>query len=70
MVGHIRGGLGMVVVVAEILFSGISGSSIADASAIGSIMIPSLKQAGYPEQQTVSIITAASGAGILIPLAS
>jgi C4-dicarboxylate transporter DctM subunit len=67
MVGHIRGGLGMVVVVAEILFSGISGSSIADASAIGSIMIPSLKQAGYPEQQTVSIITAASGAGILIP---
>ncbi len=67
MVGHIRGGLGMVVVVAEILFSGISGSSIADASAIGSIMIPSLKQAGYPEQQAVSIITAASGAGILIP---
>lgn len=67
MVGHIRGGLGMVVVVAEILFSGISGSSIADASAIGSIMIPSLKQAGYPVQQTVSIITAASGAGILIP---
>lgn len=40
IVGHVRGGLGMVVVIAEILFSGISGSSIADASAIGSIMIP------------------------------
>lgn len=67
MVGHIRGGLGMVVVIAEILFSGISGSSIADASAIGSIMIPPLKRAGYSEQSSVSIITAASGAGMLIP---
>ena len=59
--------LGMVVVVAEILFSGISGSSVADASAIGSIMIPPLKRAGYSEQHSVSIITAASGAGMLIP---
>lgn len=67
MVGHVRGGLGMVVVVAEILFSGISGSSVADASAIGSIMIPPLKRAGYSEQHSVSIITAASGAGMLIP---
>jgi C4-dicarboxylate transporter DctM subunit len=67
MVGHVRGGLGMVVVVAEILFSGISGSSIADASAIGSVMIPTLKKAGYPEQHSVSIVTAASGAGMLIP---
>ena len=67
LVGHVRGGLGMVVVVAEILFSGISGSSVADASAIGSIMIPPLKRAGYSEQHSVSIIAAASGAGMLIP---
>lgn len=42
LVGHIRGGLGMAVVVAEIFFSGISGSTVADVSAIGSLMIPSL----------------------------
>ncbi|HYB20478.1 MAG TPA: TRAP transporter large permease subunit, partial [Thermodesulfobacteriota bacterium] len=38
LVGHIKGGLGFVVVIAEIFFSGISGSSIADASAIGSLL--------------------------------
>ena len=37
LVGHVRGGLGMVVVVGEIFFSGISGSTTADAAAIGSI---------------------------------
>ena len=67
MVGHVKGGLGMVVVVAEILFSGISGSSVADASAIGSIMIPPLKRSGYSEQHSVAIITSAAGAGMLIP---
>jgi tripartite ATP-independent transporter DctM subunit len=67
MVGHIRGGLGMVVVVSEVLFSGISGSSIADASAIGSTMLPAMKRAGYSAEHSVSIITAASGMGILIP---
>ena len=40
LVGHIKGGLGFVVVVSEIFFSGISGSSIADASAIGSLLLP------------------------------
>jgi C4-dicarboxylate transporter DctM subunit len=67
MVGHVRGGLGMVVVVSEILFSGISGSSIADASAIGSVMLPAMKRSGYSPEHSVSIITAASGMGILIP---
>jgi C4-dicarboxylate transporter DctM subunit len=67
MIGHVRGGLGMVVVVSEILFSGISGSSIADASAIGSVMLPAMKRSGYSPEHSVSIITAASGMGILIP---
>jgi len=57
----------MVVVVSEILFSGISGSSIADASAIGSVMLPAMKRSGYSPEHSVSIITAASGMGILIP---
>jgi tripartite ATP-independent transporter DctM subunit len=67
MVGHVRGGLGMVVVVSEILFSGISGSSIADASAIGSTMFPAMQRMKYSNEQSVCIISAASGMGILIP---
>ncbi len=67
MIGHFRGGLGMVSVVAEVLFSGISGSSIADASAIGSVMLPALGRAGYSKEHSVCIINAATGMGILIP---
>ncbi len=67
LVGHIRGGLGIVVVASEVLFSGISGSSVADASAIGSILIPSLTKAGYPPERAAAIVAAASGMGMLIP---
>ena len=67
IVGHIRGGLGIVVVASEVVFSGISGSSVADASAIGSILIPSLVKAGYPPERAAAIVAAASGMGILIP---
>ena len=67
LVGHIRGGLGFVVVVAEIFFSGISGSSIADASAIGALLLPSMVRAGYPPAQAASIVAAATGMGMMIP---
>ena len=67
LVGHIKGGLGIVVVVSEIFFSGISGSSIADASAIGSLLLPSMVRAGYTPPRASSIIAAATGMGILIP---
>jgi len=67
LVGHIRGGLGFVVVVAEIFFSGISGSSIADASAIGALLLPSMVQAGYPAARAASIVAAATGMGMMIP---
>jgi C4-dicarboxylate transporter DctM subunit len=67
LIGHVRGGVGMVVVVAEMLFSGISGSTIADVSAIGSLMIPSLVRAGYKPARAVAIVSAASAMGILIP---
>jgi tripartite ATP-independent transporter DctM subunit len=67
LVGHIRGGLGFVVVVAEIFFSGISGSSIADASAIGALLLPSMVRAGYPATQAASIVAAATGMGMMIP---
>jgi C4-dicarboxylate transporter DctM subunit len=67
LVGHIRGGLGFVVVVAEIFFSGISGSSIADASAIGSLLLPSMAKAGYTPPRAAAIVAAATGMGMLIP---
>lgn len=67
LVGHIRGGLGMVVVVSEIFFSGISGASLSDASAIGSLMFPSLRDAGYQPARATAIIAASCAMGILIP---
>lgn len=67
MVGWIRGGLAMAVVVAEYVFSGISGSTIADVSAIGATTIPPMIRAGYRPEQAVSIVAAASAMGILVP---
>jgi tripartite ATP-independent transporter DctM subunit len=67
LVGHIRGGLGFVVIVAEIFFSGISGSSIADASAIGSLLLPSMAKAGYTPPRAAAIVAAATGMGMMIP---
>lgn len=67
LVGWIRGGLAMAVVVAEYIFSGISGSTIADVSAIGATMIPPLTRAGYKPEQAVSVVAAASAMGILVP---
>ena len=67
LVGHIRGGLGHVVIVGTIFFSGISGSSAADTAAIGSIMIPSMVKRGYPRPLATAIVAAAGGMGVLIP---
>jgi C4-dicarboxylate transporter DctM subunit len=67
LVGHIKGGLGFVVVVSEIFFSGISGSSIADASAIGSLLLPSMVRAGYAPPRAAAIVAAATGMGMMIP---
>jgi C4-dicarboxylate transporter DctM subunit len=67
IVGKIRGGLAMVTVVAEIIFSGISGSTAADVSAISSMLVPSMKKAGYSGPEAVSVVSAASAMGILVP---
>jgi len=67
LVGHFWGGLGMVTVVGEILFSEISGSTTADVSAIGSVMTPALLQSGYAPGRAVAIVSAAAGMGILVP---
>jgi len=67
LVGFVRGGLGMAVIVGEMFFSGISGSTTADVSAMSSMMLPAMKRSGYPQEQSVAIISAASAMGILIP---
>jgi C4-dicarboxylate transporter DctM subunit len=67
MVGHFHGGMGQVVIVSEVFFSGISGASLSDASAIGSIMYPTLQKAGYEQGRAVALIAAACAMGILIP---
>ena len=67
IVGRVRGGLAMVAVVAEILFSGISGSTAADVSAISSLLVPSMRRAGYSGPDPVSVVAAASAMGILVP---
>jgi tripartite ATP-independent transporter DctM subunit len=67
LVGHIRGGLGVVNVLASMLFGGISGSAVADVSALGSIMIPLMKKKGYDTDYAVNVTITASTTGILIP---
>lgn len=67
LVGRVRGGLAMVAVVAEILFSGISGSTAADVSAMSSLLVPSMRRSGYSGPESVSIVAAASAMGILVP---
>jgi len=67
LVGWIRGGLGMAVVIAEYIFSGISGSTVADVSAVASTTIPSMVRAGYSRELAVAIVSAASAMGILVP---
>ena len=67
LIGHVRGGLAMVVMLAEMFFSGISGSTTADVSAIGSTMIPAMRRAGYAPERAAAIVAAASSMGVLIP---
>lgn len=67
LVGHIRGSMGMVTVVAEYFFSGISGSTTADVSAIGSLLIPAMRRVGYSASQAVAIVAAATSMGSLVP---
>ncbi len=66
-VGAVRGGLGVVNVFSSMLFGGISGSAVADVSALGSILIPVMKEKGYDEDYSVNVTVTSSIAGILVP---
>lgn len=63
----IRGGLGEVNIVASMIFGGISGSSVADTSALGSILIPAMEKEGYPPEASAGITVASSTMGMIIP---
>lgn len=67
LVGWVRGGLGMAVITAEYIFSGISGSTVADVSAVAATTIPGMVRAGYSKELAVAIVSAASAMGILVP---
>ncbi|GHB29780.1 TRAP transporter large permease [Salinicola rhizosphaerae] len=66
-VGRMRGGLGMVNVTSSMLFGGISGSAVADTSALGSILIPVMKEKGYDTDYAVNVTVTSSIAGVVIP---
>lgn len=67
LVGHMRGGLANVSIVASMFFGGVSGSSVADASALGSILIPAMKRQGYSSPFAAAINATSSTVGIIIP---
>jgi len=67
MVGHWHGGLGLAGVLACALFAAISGSSPATVVAIGSILLPAMVKAGFPNRFGAGIITTSGALGILIP---
>ena len=66
-VGSLRGGLGLVNVSASMLFGGISGSAVADTSALGSILMPVMKEKGYDADYAVNVTVTSSVAGVVIP---
>ncbi len=67
LVGHLRGGLGQVNVLTCTLFGGISGSAVADASAVGGIMIPQMVKRGYAPDYAVNVTANAAIIALLIP---
>ena len=67
LVAHMRGGIGQVGIIASILFGGISGSAVADASAIGGLLIPQMRDRGYGADYAVNVMVTSSIIALLIP---
>ena len=67
VVGRVRGGLAHANIFSSMLFAGITGSAVADASAIGSVMIPAMSSAGYPKNYSAAVTAAASIMGPIVP---
>jgi len=67
MIGHVRGGLAQVNVCSSLLFAGLSGSAVADASALGKIFVPAMTQAGYSRSFAAAITAASAVIGPILP---
>jgi len=67
LVGFIKGGLSMITIATSMFFAEISGSAVADASALGSILIPAMKEKGYSPEYAASVVSSASSLAIIIP---
>src|SRR5688500_9081139 len=67
LVGHLRGGLGQVNIAAATLFGGISGSAVAEAAAVGGLMIPQMKARGYGADYAVNVTSMAALIALLLP---
>lgn len=67
VVGRVRGGLAMVNSIACMLFGNISGSAVADASSVGSVMIPMMKQKGYDADYSVGVTISSAIQGVVVP---
>jgi tripartite ATP-independent transporter DctM subunit len=67
LVGHVRGGLGQVNVLSCLFFGGVSGSAIADVSAIGGSMIPQMVDRGYDRDYAVNVTITAALVALLVP---
>ena len=67
LVGRIRGGLGQVTVVSSLFFGGVSGSAIADVSAIGGTMIPQMVKRGFDRDYAVNVTMTAALVALLVP---
>jgi tripartite ATP-independent transporter DctM subunit len=67
LVGFVRGGLAMTTTVSSMFFSEISGSAVADAAALGSVLIPAMKQRGYPAPFAAAVLSSSATIAIIIP---
>jgi len=67
MIGHVRGGLAQVNIFSSLLFAGLSGSAVADASALGKVFIPAMSESGYSRPFAAAVTTASAVIGPIIP---
>lgn len=67
LVGHLQGGLAMTSILSSMLFAGVSGSAAADTAAVGSVLIPSMKEKGYDKNFAASVVATGGSIGVIIP---
>jgi len=67
LMGHLRGGLAHVNILSSMLFAGLSGSAVADTSALGSMLIPAMERQGYSRRFSAAVTAASSVIGPIIP---